>query len=269
MILLVLNNGASNKHCPDDWTYFPGTKSCYRVFNSAKTWDESKKECLKHNGDLAAVNSAFTNHFLASLTQENSWIGATKDSEGNWKWSDGSILSFTNWGSGQPNNLSEYKDKVSFNYGAVGMWDAAAADNKCPFICQRNSYLFENCASIPVTSTLDNGYKVEPHKFPWQAWIIIDSEDGPSTCGGSLITENHVISSANCVFNKSLEHDYIYVAVGTHDIDKVKKNLANGNMEDIIEISDIKLYPEYVKEKDWKRTSDVAILTLSHNLRKS
>ena len=66
------------------------------------------------------------------------------------------------------------------------------------------------------------------------------------------------------MFNKSLKYDNIYVAVGTHDID-----IDDGNMEDIIEISEIKLYPEYVKGDDWKRTSDVAILTLSHNLRKS
>ena len=58
------------------------------------------------------------------------------------------------------------------------------------------------------------------------------------------------------------------MTVGTHDTDTVMEDLFNDNMDDIIEISDIKLYPGYNEANDFNKTSDVAILTLNQTLRK-
>ena len=129
-------------------------------------------------------------------------------------------------------------------------------------------YLFDECGTVPVTSTINNGYKVDPHRYPWQVWIIIDSEDGLETCGGSIITEKHVLTAAHCLFNKSLEVDYIHVIVGTHDTMQLMDDVADGIVDDVIEISDIKLYPGFNEASDFNRTSDIAILTLNQTLRK-
>ena len=127
-------------------------------------------------------------------------------------------------------------------------------------------YLYNECGEVPVTSTINNGYKVEPHRYPWQVWIIDD--EGGEFCGGSVITENHVMTAAHCLYNKSVEENFIYVTVRTHDTDKVIEDFVDYNMDDIIEISDIKLYPGYNEAHDFNKTSDVAILTLNQTLRK-
>ena len=127
-------------------------------------------------------------------------------------------------------------------------------------------YLYDECGEVPVTSTINNGYEVEPHRYPWQVWIF-DDEAG-EFCGGSVITENHVMTAAHCLYNKSVDENFIYVTVGTHDTDKVIEDFVDYNMEDIIEISDIKLYPAYNEANDFNKTSDVAILTLNQTLRK-
>jgi len=132
-------------------------------------------------------------------------------------------------------------------------------------------YLYDKCGQVPVTSTVNKGYKVEPHRYPWQVWIIIDSEFGPSSCGGSIITEKFVMTAAHCLFNKNesridLEYDRVYVTVGTHNKDTVIKEFVNDNLDNIIEISDYKLYPGYNEANDFNKISDVAILTLNQTL---
>ena len=169
---LILGTG-----CEDSWKYFRGTNSCYKVFNSAKTWEEAKRICQEQVADLASVTDSETNKFLTSLTQSNTWIGAYKDSSGNWKWSDGSRWKYTSWGKWQPNNWSGYQDRATINYGEVGKWDDAAEDNKNPFIC-KTKYLYNNCGGRnSAEPTVNNGKEVVPHSFPWQVWIY-DDETG-------------------------------------------------------------------------------------------
>ena len=192
--------------CEDGWKYFHGTNSCYKVFNSAKTWEEAKRICQKQVADLASVTDSETNEFLTSLTSTNSWIGAYKDSSGNWRWSDGSRWKYTSWGKWQPNNWSGYQDRATINYGEVGKWDDAAKDNKNPFIC-KTRYLYKNCGlggGNLVLPTINNGKEVVPHTYPWQVWIY-DDETG-EMCGGSIITHEHILTAAHCVYNKE-SHD--------------------------------------------------------------
>uniref|UniRef100_A0A667ZLG2 C-type lectin domain-containing protein n=1 Tax=Myripristis murdjan TaxID=586833 RepID=A0A667ZLG2_9TELE len=88
--------------CPDGWTYFSG--SCYFMSSERKNWFESRQDCLRRGADLVIINSREENSFLknSGLT---AWVGLSDlETEGEWKWVDGSSLSYKYWAKGQPDD---------------------------------------------------------------------------------------------------------------------------------------------------------------------
>ena len=44
----------------------------------------------------------------------------------------------------------------------------------------------------------------DPHKYPWLTKLYIFDENGaPKGCGGSILTENVIITAAHCVLDAS------------------------------------------------------------------
>ncbi|XP_029904973.1 CD209 antigen-like protein C isoform X2 [Myripristis murdjan] len=88
--------------CPDGWTYF--NSSCYFKSSESKNWNESRQDCLGKGADLVIINSREENSFLknSGLT---AWVGLSDlETEGEWKWVDGSSLSYKYWAKGQPDD---------------------------------------------------------------------------------------------------------------------------------------------------------------------
>ena len=74
-------------------------------------WSTANTTCVNHGYDaLASVLSASENDLLIHLSTVGSgslWIGLNDNaSEGTWVWEDGSVGSYTNWASGEPNGGS-------------------------------------------------------------------------------------------------------------------------------------------------------------------
>jgi hypothetical protein len=80
-------------------------------------------------GYLATVTDMSEHTFITSLTGATAWIAATDAAaEGTFRWvagpEAGSVLSFTNWSAGEPNNCcSAGEDEVVINWGAGGTWN--------------------------------------------------------------------------------------------------------------------------------------------------
>ncbi|KAG8507106.1 Asialoglycoprotein receptor 2 [Galemys pyrenaicus] len=73
--------------CPVNWVEHEG--SCYWFSHSGKTWTEAEKHCRLENAHLVVINSREEQKFLAQHTDPfQTWIGLT-DSDGSWKWVDG------------------------------------------------------------------------------------------------------------------------------------------------------------------------------------
>ncbi|XP_062928249.1 snaclec coagulation factor IX/factor X-binding protein subunit B3-like [Mobula hypostoma] len=97
--------------CEIGWYEYRPTKSCYRCFNSTKTWKEAEIFCNreKHYGQLASVTSCDHNEFISKLVRKATtgsrpaWIGL-KDvcKNGNFLWGDESSVRYLNWAEGRP-----------------------------------------------------------------------------------------------------------------------------------------------------------------------
>ncbi|MBW3040221.1 hypothetical protein CU309_05130, partial [Prochlorococcus marinus str. MU1405] len=105
------------------------------------TWMEAQNKSEDYGGNLVSINSQieqdFINEAFASIDDgdHGKWIGFTdKDQEGNWIWTDGSSVDFTNWNPSEPSNGGynnpEHYGMIWANYGnqlnnifPVGSWN--------------------------------------------------------------------------------------------------------------------------------------------------
>ncbi|KAA8590710.1 hypothetical protein FQN60_014644, partial [Etheostoma spectabile] len=68
-----------------------------------KTWKESRDDCILKGANLVIINSKEEQDFLRKF-QKLMWIGLTdSETEGTWKWVDGTPLNESYWDSGEPN----------------------------------------------------------------------------------------------------------------------------------------------------------------------
>ncbi|KAL7841431.1 hypothetical protein SRHO_G00251220 [Serrasalmus rhombeus] len=125
------------------WWYF--ASSIYFISLERKTWDESRHECNKKQGDLVVINSKEEQEFvkkLASSIGQNTWLGLTdRHSEGSWKWVDEKLMTTGYWNVGQPNNDDGTEDCVSVFSGG---WHANPCHQQMHYICEFAIY----CTSI-------------------------------------------------------------------------------------------------------------------------
>uniref|UniRef100_A0AAZ3SU49 C-type lectin domain-containing protein n=3 Tax=Oncorhynchus tshawytscha TaxID=74940 RepID=A0AAZ3SU49_ONCTS len=122
---------------PEGWHKFES--SWYFLFTEAKTWEESRQECLKRGADLVIVNSDKEQEFLCGLTMK-AWIGLTDSvTEGTWKWVDGNPLTTPRfWGSGQPNGDGS-EDCALFSHSSPdqGKWHDYPCSSNHYWVCEK------------------------------------------------------------------------------------------------------------------------------------
>ena len=114
--------------------------------------------------------------------------------------------------------------------------------------------------------TVMNGKETLPHQYPWMVFVCgksyIDSEDAlvcNECCGGSFIHRQYVLTASHCVAGGTI--DDTFVVTRAHNVRK--QTLKNWS-----DLMDIILYPEYdaTKQKEYKRSPDIAILKLSESV---
>lgn len=115
------------------------------VLVDGPSWTEAEGNAVKLGGHLVAINSKAEQDFIKAnfvdTVGPTLWIGATDQvQEGSFKWTTGEALSYTNWSSGEPNNLGN-EDYVQ-TY-ADGTW------NDLPNVWN----LTKGIAEIPLSAT--------------------------------------------------------------------------------------------------------------------
>ena len=108
--------------------------SNYQIITTGLNFSEAQTAAEAAGGYLAIITSAEEDEFIYSLLSTANistiapdgggvpyaWIGATDEGlEGRWQWVDGSLFSYTNWGSGSLG--SEPDDYEGQDYAAIGL----------------------------------------------------------------------------------------------------------------------------------------------------
>ena len=96
--LLILLDGWEPRH------------SClYKAFKEKRTFQAAEDRCVSFKGHLASVHSQDEMQFIHDQVvrglSDHVWLGGSdRETEGTWKWTDGSAWNYTDWIRGEPNN---------------------------------------------------------------------------------------------------------------------------------------------------------------------
>ncbi len=105
---------------PSDATLFNG--KWYRLYTDKMNWDGARQRCVTLGGQLAVVPDAPTWTFLRPFCKGLTlWLGASdEETEGLWKWVDGTPMTFKAWHRHQPDNAAGKQNHLSVTGTA---WD--------------------------------------------------------------------------------------------------------------------------------------------------
>ena len=121
-----------------DWRRYQN--SCFKLFHEYKTWISANKSCEKINSTLVSIHSSEENDAVHKLIVKNdapAWIGLTNlNSIGlSYEWVDGSNLSFTNWGYGEPSYSHQGTFENCTEMGVSGSWNDVNQNHSLMYVC--------------------------------------------------------------------------------------------------------------------------------------
>jgi len=125
--------------CPVGWDAMGS--SCYKLFASSKTWQDAEDHCQKEGGHLTSIHSPEEQNLVVSLHSGSFWAGGSDlDTEGNWKWTDNTSLSFTDWRKEEPNG-EETENCLELIRVENSFWNDRQCSDPLYFICKISSGL--------------------------------------------------------------------------------------------------------------------------------
>ncbi|XP_030753179.1 brachyurin-like [Sitophilus oryzae] len=119
-------------------------------------------------------------------------------------------------------------------------------------IIDPNIYV-EPHGEAPSETRIIGGSEATPNSFPYQVALFIEFPHGRSFCGGSLISNNYVLTAAHCM-DKAKAVD---VLLGAHDIRK------NESTQLRLSCDSITVHPNWNYEK---LENDIALIKLPHSV---
>lgn len=194
----------------------------YKVFKEPKTWKEAQAYCESIGGNLAMPKTEEYSNFIVSIaTQYNLqglWLGTTdEETEGVWKWVDGTFMVYSNWNTGEPNNLTtptrpEGEDYLeTYTNNNAGKWNDLpndAVSQISGFICE-----FNKINDIKVYRQKENElFEITVNDVSFSEGIIITKD---------AISENDVI----LVDYTYLEEFYVYRGFNRNELDFARIDL--------------------------------------------
>uniref|UniRef100_A0AAX7SPA5 C-type lectin domain-containing protein n=1 Tax=Astatotilapia calliptera TaxID=8154 RepID=A0AAX7SPA5_ASTCA len=120
-----------DSHCDTGYLLY-GDFCYYFETKMVKNWQDAEAHCTREQGHLASFHTEEELSFLIGDKGTTKWIGLRSNPiEGGYSWSDGTPLSHTNWGDGEPNNHEGREDcveMVSNANGTYSLWNDLNCD---------------------------------------------------------------------------------------------------------------------------------------------
>ena len=112
---------------------------CFSYFtNSPSNWETARGRCAVWGGDLATITNSNEDVLLdsiAGVSPAASWIGFNDiETEGDWKWADGTSSSYTNWDANRPDNYLGNQDCAE-KYWDSTKWEDDCCCNSINYFC--------------------------------------------------------------------------------------------------------------------------------------
>ena len=108
----------------------------YAMVDIGATWHVGKRMCEEMGGHLVIVNSQFEADLIIAMCQsaaKPAWVGASdEESEGHWKWMDGTDAQFTS--PHVSRGVNNFENSMTFDL-ALNNWNDIGA-GRAPFICE-------------------------------------------------------------------------------------------------------------------------------------
>ena len=131
------------------------TNSQYQIVEGSFTWEEARVDAISRNGRLAILDTEYKQNLIENMIQNQPnlnleakhifAIGLSKhQTEGDWRWIDGSQLNYSKWGPGEPNNQGGGQDYAVLTTGWESSWDFGQWDDIALINYINNSNLYLN-----------------------------------------------------------------------------------------------------------------------------
>ncbi|CAJ0587659.1 unnamed protein product, partial [Mesorhabditis spiculigera] len=124
--------------CPPYWSFLAQDNLCYSVVSTAGSYGQAVRTCEASDGDVVKISDAFTNQAILQATKSHTplYIGVERQSNGQWTYSDGSALTYSNWDAGEPRNSS---NNCAVIVPPNAKWASADCNAYNGFVCSKSS----------------------------------------------------------------------------------------------------------------------------------
>eukprot|EP00063_Salmo_salar_P029062 XP_014003897.1 PREDICTED: CD209 antigen-like protein A isoform X2 [Salmo salar] len=128
-------------HFKMGWRHFGS--SFYLFSTVEKTWEQSKQDCVRSGADLVIIDSREEQNFINGFNGMF-WIGLSDiETEGSWKWVDGTPLTIEYWKRGEPNSFGGEEDcaeRMLIYSNIEQSWNDAPCGQLKLGICEKVAY---------------------------------------------------------------------------------------------------------------------------------
>ncbi|XP_072240699.1 C-type lectin domain family 4 member E-like [Leuresthes tenuis] len=127
----------SDQYFQQGFVYFH--RSFYYISSTKKSWQKSREDCLQRGADLVIINTKEEQDFTRQF-QRLTWIGLTdRGFKGKWKWVDGTPLTKSYWGPGEPNGFEgKTEDCVEIRFHDIeNSWNDIPCEDENFWICEK------------------------------------------------------------------------------------------------------------------------------------
>uniref|UniRef100_A0A8C1PNT8 C-type lectin domain-containing protein n=1 Tax=Cyprinus carpio TaxID=7962 RepID=A0A8C1PNT8_CYPCA len=128
---------SADSHCDEGYLLFG--EHCYHFeTETVKNWQDAENYCVAQNGHLVSIHKQETVSFLTGVIEDRKdFLSISAKKNNRYHWSDGTPVSHTNWGHGEPNNHNGRENCVEMvtTENGTSWWNDLNCDAHQDWIC--------------------------------------------------------------------------------------------------------------------------------------